>query len=149
MSKRCPSCKETLEESEFNWKHKGHKLAVYCKKCSREYSKKHYVKNTEYYLIKARQRNKKVRKQIFEFLGQYLQHHNCIDCGETDILVLEFDHKDRNIKTGEISKMIRAGSSFKKIADEIQKCEVRCANCHRRKTEIENMSWKLKFAPVA
>ena len=71
-----------------------------------------------------------------------------MDCNESDILVLEFDHKERKEKSYNVSYLMRRGLSFDKLIEEIKKCDVRCANCHRRKTEKESNSWKLKFAPV-
>ena len=70
--------------------------------------------------------------------------HPCIDCGENDILVLEFDHRDKKVKTGDINSIIRNSGSLEKLTEEISKCDVRCANCQRRKTAREIVSWKLK-----
>lgn len=61
----------------------------------------------------------------------FFADHPCVDCGETDPLVLEFDHlRDKcfNIGTG-----LRT-YTWHAIVDEIAKCEVVCANCHRRRT---------------
>lgn len=67
----------------------------------------------------------------------------CVDCGEKDILTLDFDHiKD---KCSEISTLISRCVSFKKLKDEISKCEVRCANCHRRKTYQQINCWRFKY----
>jgi hypothetical protein len=69
---------------------------------------------------------------IRAFITAHLKANPCVDCGETDPVILEFDHlktKDFNI-----SDAARKGVSIKKLNDEIAKCEVRCANCHRRKT---------------
>lgn len=90
-----------------------------------------------------------IKIQTLEYIGKYLSTHSCVDCGENDILVLEFDHKDRISKSSEISKMVKGRATLAKVIQEIQKCDVRCANCHRRKTEVESKSWKLKYAPVA
>jgi hypothetical protein len=61
---------------------------------------------------------------------EYLLTHPCVDCGETDPVVLEFDHlRD---KLGNISAMY--GHAWRSILAEIAKCDVVCANCHRRRT---------------
>lgn len=142
MTKKCSNCKKNLPEKEFNWKVKGVKRAYYCKSCSRRYIKQHYQNNKNYYLNKARIRNLKLKKIAHNYVSRYLMKNPCVDCGEKDPLVLEFDHKDRNAKTYNISHLIRNGSTLSKLKKEIKKCDVRCANCHRRKTSIENNSWK-------
>lgn len=77
-------------------------------------------------------RNK--RNSLREYVKKYLQNHPCVDCGESDTIVLDFDHVYGK-KTRSISAMVSsAGYSVKRIQEEINKCEVRCANCHRRKT---------------
>jgi len=72
------------------------------------------------------------------FVCQYLSEHPCADCGESDVCVLEFDHV-RGEKHGAISNMVRTGTSLETLKSEVEKCEVRCANCHRRKTR--NTLW--------
>ena len=64
----------------------------------------------------------------------------CVDCGERDIRVLEFDHV-RGKKVANISTLATTGSCWRRIAEEIAKCEIRCANCHRRKT-FEQFGWQ-------
>lgn len=149
MVKKCPRCKQLLHDTEFNWKIKDVRLAAYCKNCSRKYVREHYVKNRAYYLVKARKRNKEIKKKAHNYIGSYLQSHPCIDCGETDILVLEFDHRDRSSKTDCINRIISSGNYIKQIEKEVSKCDVRCANCHRRKTVKETNSWRTLYAPVA
>lgn len=147
--KTCPRCQKRKDVSEFNWKVKNITRATYCTACSREYVRQHYAENRKYYLEKARRRNVVVREEARQYVGTYLSTHPCVDCGEKDITVLEFDHKDRKHKRCTLSDMVKGGLSLKTISTEIGKCEVRCANCHRRKTAHENNSWKLKYAPVA
>lgn len=145
----CTKCKKIQPESEFNWKYKNKKRSKHCKTCSREYVRKHYERNTEYYLKKAKRNNKKSKDKCIQYIANYLQTHSCLDCGESDILVLEFDHKDRSEKFENVSIILKRKLSFEKLVAEIKKCDIRCANCHRKKTAIENNNWKLQFAPVA
>lgn len=55
----------------------------------------------------------------------------CVDCGERDPIVLDFDHV-RGRKVRNVGMMY--SSSTAALLAEIAKCEVRCANCHRRAT---------------
>ncbi|HEY4506146.1 MAG TPA: hypothetical protein VJJ24_01725 [Candidatus Paceibacterota bacterium] len=85
-------------------------------------------------LYAAQKRHRvRVREELFAFLSK----NKCADCGENDPIVLEFDHTERPKKFKQVSKMLSGHYSWKSIAKEIQKCEIRCANCHRRKTYHE------------
>lgn len=55
----------------------------------------------------------------------------CVDCGTKEQVVLDLDHV-RGKKVGNVSAML-AGPLHRLLA-EIDKCETRCANCHRRVT---------------
>ena|SRR3989338_5001262 len=77
---------------------------------------------------------KRYRLKIYEKLRQFLSNKKCVDCGENDFRVLDFDHVDRTSKFKEVSKMRAGHYSWQSVLKEIVKCEVRCANCHRRKT---------------
>ena len=66
-----------------------------------------------------------------EYLIEYFKSHPCVDCGETDPVVLEFDHlgkKSFTVADGMKDK------SWTAVLREIEKCEVVCVNCHRRRT---------------
>lgn len=68
-------------------------------------------------------------------LMQFLTQHPCVDCGETDPTVLDFDHLPGAAKRFTISRAVGASTrSWRAIAEEMAKCEVVCANCHRRRT---------------
>ena len=74
------------------------------------------------------------RRRNKERLLEYLLVHPCVDCGEPDPIVLEFDHVtgEKRFQIGDaVSGSTR---SWSLIFSEIEKCEVRCANCHKRKT---------------
>ena len=76
-------------------------------------------------LSKQKQQYKQRLKEIKEASG-------CIDCGQKNHIVLDFDHlKDKKYN---VSRMIHDGFSWAAIKKEIAKCEVVCANCHRIRT---------------
>ncbi len=79
-----------------------------------------------------------------EYVANYLKQHPCVDCEETDIIVLEFDHV-RGEKLDNVSTMCSKSVSMKKLQEEIAKCEVVCANCHKRRTAKEMGWYKLKL----
>jgi hypothetical protein len=85
-------------------------------------------------LYKA-QKNHRIR--IRQLLLEFLSSKKCLDCGENDPIVLDFDHKNPNDKFKSISKMLSGHYSWKSIQKEIDKCDIRCANCHRRKTYVQ------------
>lgn len=145
VKKICPKCNNSLELDAFNWKIKNVKKASYCKNCSRKYIKNHYNNNKKYYLEKATKRNKELKQQLQKYLFNFLSKSQCVDCGEKDILVLEFDHREKIKKSYNISHIHRNSMTLDKLTAEIKKCDVRCANCHRRKTEKEINSWKLQY----
>jgi len=92
-------------------------------------------------VARAAKHAKRARREAKKFIREYLELHPCVDCGEADPIVLDFDHV-RGEKTDSICNMTRRGRyGIPKILAEIAKCEVRCANCHRRVTEkrrVEN-----------
>lgn len=77
------------------------------------------------------------RKHVFD----YLVEHPCVDCGESDPVVLEFDHIGDD-KLCEVSSLVRGATSVTRVQAEIDKCEVRCANCHRRVTAKRAGHWR-------
>jgi hypothetical protein len=80
-----------------------------------------------------------VRDAVREYVAAYLAKYPCVDCGETDPVVLEFDHRADAVKRFNIGSALQRRFSLKTVIAEIEKCDVRCANCHRRKTRKE---WK-------
>ena len=67
-----------------------------------------------------------------KMIEEYLQAQVCADCGIKDTIVFDFDHA-RGDKIGNISVM-KNNSSLELLLKELQKCDVVCANCHRRRT---------------
>lgn len=80
----------------------------------------------------------RARARARQWVKAYLRAHPCVDCGEADVRVLEFDHRDPLSKVANISRLTTGGCSVTMIEREVAKCDVRCANCHRRRTMQEN-----------
>ena len=106
-----------------------------------------------------REDNSEARKapvhKLRVFLWNYLKTHPCVDCGENNPIVLQFDHlkpsdtsfsitqyvSDRTVK-GLPKTSKRALEPLKK---EIAKCEVVCANCHLIRTAASQNFWKARW----
>lgn len=113
-----------------------------CKLCKSKSFKEHYANNKQYYVDKANKKNDLRKPEALQFLIDFLKKNPCIDCGEIDPVVLQFDHV-RGKKIKAVSVMAQNGYSNEAIIKEIEKCEVRCANCHIRKT-AKQFNWYSK-----
>lgn len=95
---------------------------------------------TEKYKEGSAARGRNCRQKYREFMWSHLKGKACVDCGEPDPVVLQFDHEDRATKILAVCEMVNRQYGFARIAAEILKCVVRCANCHTRKT-AEQFGW--------
>jgi hypothetical protein len=140
MVKHCNFCNSDRDESDFHWRNKSRGIRISkCRFCSSEYSKNHYRKNKKMYLRKAQKHNSAKADALTKFLLEYLKTHPCLDCGETDLVVLQFDHVKGEKKFNITSRT--GHRNFEEVLKEIKKCEVRCANCHLKKT-AERGNWR-------
>ena len=141
--KHCVTCLEWKDEEDFNWRYKNlgqrHKI---CRECQKQHQKKWYRNHKSHHIENVAQYRKELKIQVRNFVWEYLKNHPCVDCGEDDPVVLEFDHRSGEEKRMEVSKLINGGYSVDKVKDEISKCDVRCANCHRRRTAVEQKWFK-------
>ena len=130
--KKCSLCKEvkSLDCFDPNRAHKDGKQN-YCKPCRKIYNKK-YCKESPKAKKRLRFNIAKRRARGTILLRKYCEFNPCVVCGEKDFDVLEFDHIGE--KTKGISRMVLDGAKFEDIKKELDKCQVLCANCHRRKT---------------
>ena len=99
----------------------------------RAYAQEHYKRNKARYASANWARGRSVRGEVSLLTDEYLRTHSCVDCGEADPLVLEFDHRDSEGKLETIA-FLRARGSRDELLAEIEKCDVRCSNCHQRRT---------------
>ena len=124
----CSGCSETLPLAAFP--DRGRR----CLECRRAGQRDHYRRNKEYYVQKAKRRNAQVIVETRVWVHAYLAAHPCVDCGNPDVRVLEFDHREREAKSAEVSSLARDGYGIERVRREIELCDVRCANCHRIRT---------------
>lgn len=103
----------------------------YCRPCHADYKREHYLANKQRYVDTAARRRERVVRDRVEYLIEFFKDNPCTDCGESDPLVLEFDHLGE--KSFNVGKGLR-DRNWQSVLDEIAKCEVVCANCHRRRT---------------
>ena len=138
--KRCCICGIVKDLNEFN-KNRTKKdgVQVQCRDCGKEKSKEYYKGNQKSHSEVCTRRGALIRLRNKERIVKYLLVHPCVDCGETDIIVLDFDHV-RGKKFKNVSQLVSGGYSWETIMEEIRKCEVRCANDHRRITEKRRLS---------
>jgi len=113
---------------------------VWCRDCCRAYGREHYRRTPGPYLERAQARRRLERPRMIAAIAAHLRTHPCVDCGETDILLLDFDHRDRSTKRAPVSRLAH-GATLAAVLSEIEKCDVRCGNCHRRKTSAE-LNWR-------
>jgi hypothetical protein len=128
--KTCTKCGLPKDEEEFGWERPGHRNAA-CKKCRAEHQAEYYENNKEKELAYKWERQLRKREEARLYVFTYLSQHPCVDCGEKDPLVLTFDHV-RGVKKLAVSQMVSQGYSIELLRLEIDKCEVRCHNCHHR-----------------
>lgn len=139
--KTCPKCKKTKPLDEFSVsKSRKDGRASTCKLCKREMDRDYYGRNAEKFL----ERNKATIIANKVRIVEYLKKHPCVDCGEKDILVLEFDHREGNPKK-RVTELVCQASTWNTILKEIEKCDVRCANCHARITRKRANDWRWQY----
>jgi hypothetical protein len=134
MLKLCNHCGQEKAIDQFNWRWKaaGIKQST-CRDCQNRQKSDWYERNKEEHNANTQQRKVERRVETQAYIWEYLSTHPCVDCGETDPVVLEFDHV-RGVKKASVTMMAHHGYQLSAIMEEIEKCVVRCANCHRRRT---------------
>jgi hypothetical protein len=131
--RHCGRCDHDLPLELFNRLGDGHQW--WCRSCFAAYFQARGD-------LHRRQSNaaKQARTRVLHaHVVWYLLAHPCVDCGEDDPVVLEFDHVGE--KTAGISALITACVTVDVLDREIEQCEVVCVNCHRRRT-AQRARWR-------
>lgn len=111
-----------------------------CTDCSREGNR--IYRNSPEGKAAILRKRRKAQERCRAFLFNYLRNNPCMDCGEPDPVVLEFDHV-RGIKKKGVTELIGAGLTT--LQTEIEKCDVVCANCHtRRHFHLDSNGYRIR-----
>ena len=110
--------------------------APWCRACFKANWDVRYYENHQHYRDSYNTSRRKIRLENARKVFEYLSDHPCLICGESDPVVLEFDHRNGVEKSGNISNLV-LNSSWERIESEIEKCDVLCANCHRRRSAAQ------------
>jgi hypothetical protein len=141
MSKICTICKIEKKLNEFNKNSSRYDgFQSECRECNKNKSKNYYLKNKKKMVVKINEARIERLAEYRQRFYDYLKTCSCIDCENNNPIVLDFDHINPEDKKHEVSKMLHDGYSWENILLEINKCDVRCANCHRIRT-AEQQSW--------
>lgn len=130
--RRCGRCGREKPIEDFAWRRKSRgQRDNYCRSCRADYKQEHYAANRQRYIDSAKRRKQALVAERIEYLVAYLREHPCVDCSESDPIVLEFDHlRDKEFGIGQGFR----DRAWQSVLDEMAKCDVVCANCHRRRT---------------
>jgi hypothetical protein len=135
--KRCPKCCPAgvlLPARHFPPnRSRSDGLGSYCRECQREMARASWNRNSDRLVPLHVGRMRDRRRANRERLTEFLLEHPCVDCGESDPVVLEFDHVAGAAKDACVSRLVYDAAAWERIEAEIRKCTVRCANCHRRR----------------
>ena len=137
----CKYCEESLPLEVMTKDHtrpKGYK--DYCKPCYNARAKEHRKRNPESYNAAQKRfesKKDKTKKPIGlsykdkrAALDGIKTSRGCFFCGESTAVCLDFHHRNAIEKSFTISKHFHR--DFELLVKEIEKCEVVCANCHRK-----------------
>jgi len=67
----------------------------------------------------------------------------CVKCGQNHPATFDFHHIDSDTKEASVNKLIK-NRAFKRAMEEVKKCVVLCANCHRIHHHDERLVKKAK-----
>lgn len=111
--KTCPCCKRERPFEDFYGRGKSYKATYWCRGCFNTY---------KYERVKER------KKAFVRLLGD-----KCCKCGirhnGKNTAIFDFHHRDEKDKKGDWTKM--RNRSLERQREEIAKCILVCANCHR------------------
>lgn len=82
--------------------------------------------------------NRHVAKK-YSVISQFKGERGCGSCPETDPIVLDLHHRETGTKHQKLKWPTKGWHrlTWDELYTELEKCDVLCANCHRRLTHAE------------
>lgn len=90
------------------------------------YAKAYYASNKDAVIAASKVSAEKYKTQWRNFKASL----ECVKCGQKHPATFDFHHVDRSTKKYSVNDLVR-NRAFKKALEEVKKCVVLCANCHR------------------
>jgi hypothetical protein len=129
-TKRCPKCDADVPLSQFNRRANG-RWSPYCKPCMSAYCKAHYAKNAQSHNARRIEADRSYQTRNLACVRAELSARPCIDCGESDPAVLEFESVDSH--RSQVVHLIGRGAGLDTLKREMTRCVIRCGSCSRRR----------------
>lgn len=110
------------------------------------YNKAYYEKNKDRHRESRARRRDVYRKIAQDYVNRSKIDKPCTDCGKVYLpVVMDYDHLPGFEKSANVSSLVQKGMAISKIQEEIAKCELVCANCHRIRTWVRKGSKPYDF----
>ena len=149
--KTCARCRQVKQDDMFYLRKRGRRageLYHWCKDCYMKRGREYYFQNKDRQLPLTLARNRRCRLKLKSLLA-LIKEKPCAVCGKKyPHWILEFDHRKEEQKINNVSTLAnRLNSNVKIILDEVKKCDVLCANCHRDRTA--KRFWKKNIKEIS
>jgi hypothetical protein len=134
--KVCSKCQAHKPITEYNFRNRLAGIRhSYCKECGKHFTHRHYERNKSQYLDRNARAYAKRKALVLQ-----MKSRPCADCGvQYPYYVMDFDHREGVLKSFALNSVNRV--TMRAIIQEIEKCDVVCANCHRERTQ-RRKAWK-------
>lgn len=142
--KTCSSCTEEKPFEAYNRNAaKKDGLQAYCRDCNSIKLKAHYAQNKDKAVARSGRNRVIWKAKLHAYLADYFRQHPCVDCGESNLLLLTFDHLGN--KEADVATLVGRGCSLRRIEREIAKCQVVCVRCHTFRTADQRGWWRMAY----
>ena len=71
------------------------------------------------------------RSELQSWVNERSAEAGCARCDESEPACLDYHHRNPDGKSKSVSRLVVDGVSRARLSEEIDKCDVLCANCHR------------------